>query len=154
MLARYLLYFFISLSYIVIVQYSIINIKWITYATNIYNGCQCSLALYLIHASHCGVTHRLSDDFKLANKITTDDCMISSFNSNLLNKESLNGFVEGGHGSQSGLFNGWKYDDNLAAMKNLLDQCEEVKIQRFIHVSTAVVVGRASDLKVTEKTLY
>ena len=118
-------------------------------------GANSFIGRHLIHALSSRSNTRIKAmTSKLSNKTITDDGIMSSFNCNLLNKESLIGFVEGGCTvvNLAYLWDGSK-DDNLAAMKNLLDQCEEVKIQRFIHVSTAVVVGRASDLRVTEKTL-
>lgn len=42
--------------------------------------------------------------------------------------------------------------ENLAAMENLAEKCQEARIRRLIHCSTAVVVGGVRDDFVTEET--
>lgn len=41
---------------------------------------------------------------------------------------------------------------NLQAITHLLQNCKDIKIKRFIHISTAAVIGRAPDNLVTEAT--
>ncbi len=41
---------------------------------------------------------------------------------------------------------------NLQAITHLLQTCKDIKIKRFIHISTAAVIGRAPDELVTETT--
>lgn len=78
---------------------------------------------------------------------------ISIFEGDLLDPGSLQGFVENGCAVVNlAYLRKGAADDNLRATKNLLASCEASRIRRFIHCSTAVVVGRTDERTITEDT--
>lgn len=60
--------------------------------------------------------------------------------------------VEGSIVVNLAYLNGAARDDNLKLINNLLETCQEKKIKKFIHVSTAVVNGRVKESIITEDT--
>jgi len=72
---------------------------------------------------------------------------------NLLDRETLDGFVESGCTVVNlAYLSGCPPEENLLAARNLVDACVTAKIKRLIHCSTAVVSGRVSTDRVTETT--
>jgi len=72
----------------------------------------------------------------------------------LLNPTSLNDFV---HNSDIVInlayLRGGTIEDNVAAVKNLYNVSEKHGVKRFIHCSTAVVVGRAKETVINENSI-
>ncbi len=78
---------------------------------------------------------------------------VSITQGNLLDRETLNGFVETGCiVINLAYLSGRPPEENFAAMNNLVEVCSRAKIRRLIHCSTAVVSGRVSTIRVTENT--
>ncbi|MGH8761385.1 MAG: NAD-dependent epimerase/dehydratase family protein [Burkholderiales bacterium] len=71
----------------------------------------------------------------------------------LLDAESLIRFLEpGAFVINLAYLQDRPYSDNLRAAANLAEACTKVGVRRLLHVSTAAVVGRASEDVVTEDT--
>lgn len=71
----------------------------------------------------------------------------------LLNLESLNGFLEKGCTVINLVYlHDAGEQKNIEATHNLLHMCEAAIVKRLIHCSTAAVVGRTPDNLITEKT--
>jgi nucleoside-diphosphate-sugar epimerase len=78
---------------------------------------------------------------------------VSITQGNLLDSETLNGFVETGCiVINLAYLSGRPPDENFAAINNLVEACSKAKIRRLIHCSTALVSGRVSAIRVTENT--
>jgi nucleoside-diphosphate-sugar epimerase len=78
---------------------------------------------------------------------------VSITQGNLLDSETLNGFIETGCTVINlAYLSGRSPEENLAAINNLVEACSKAKIRRLIHCSTAVVSGRVSTYRVTENT--
>ncbi len=72
----------------------------------------------------------------------------------LLNANSLSRFLEPGSIVVNlAYLSTCSFEDNVQAAGNLAEACTRVGIQRLIHVSTAVVVGRCPEDEVDEHTL-
>jgi nucleoside-diphosphate-sugar epimerase len=71
----------------------------------------------------------------------------------LLNQDSLNGFVESGCTVVNLVhLRDGSPEENFRAVGNLAEACQRVGVKRLIHCSTAVVSGRISGDRVTEAT--
>ena len=78
---------------------------------------------------------------------------VGFFQGNLLSEKCLTDFIE----RRSTMVNlaylsSNSIDDNLRAAKNLARACVAQKVRRFVHCSTAAVVGRSRERIITEKS--
>lgn len=78
---------------------------------------------------------------------------VQYFQGDLLNPKSLGRFVENGRIviNLAYLKNAGE-SENIKAAKNLADVCRNSSVDRVVHTSTAVVVGRTSEQFITEST--
>lgn len=79
---------------------------------------------------------------------------VEIFNGNVFDKASLKGLlVEGAVVVNLAYLAEEEQSKNLELIHNVVQVCRECKINKFIHVSTAVVAGRAKASLVTEETV-
>ncbi len=79
---------------------------------------------------------------------------VEIFNGNVFDKASLKGLlVEGAIVVNLAYLAEEEQSKNLELIHNVVQVCRECKIKKFIHVSTAVVAGRAKVSLVTEETV-
>jgi nucleoside-diphosphate-sugar epimerase len=105
------------------------------------------------HLAHC-------NDFQLRllvnrnlNLSVPESTNVSIMQGNLLNHETLNGFLDTGCTVINlAYLNGHSPEENLEATENLVKACIRAKIKRLIHCSTATVSGRVSTDRVIENT--
>lgn len=91
--------------------------------------------------------------FSRSDAIVSDDQKIRIIKGDLLNKKTLDGCLlpENTIIHLAYMWNQSQYK-NLQATENLFNACINAGVKRFIHISTAAVVGRAKDQWVDEKS--
>jgi nucleoside-diphosphate-sugar epimerase len=97
------------------------------------------------------------DRFKVKILSRKPDIQLSHFKNvclvlgDMLDESSLMSFLEPGSIVVNAAYmTARPHEDNLKGTLNLSDSCDKVGVARLIHVSTAVVVGRASENVITE----
>ena len=115
-------------------------------------GASSFIGTHLIkHLSQCSDLHlRLLVNRNL-NLSLQESEKVSITQGNLLDSETLNGFIETGCiVINLAYLSGHPPEENFTAINNLVEVCSRVKIKRLVHCSTAVVSGRVSTNRVTE----
>jgi len=107
----------------------------------------------LVHLSRCRDFHLRLLVHQNSNLSLQESENVSVFRGDLLDIDTLGGFVESGCIVVNlAYLRGGSPAANLTATNNLIEVCSNAKIKRLIHCSTAAVSGKVSAARATEKT--